>query len=53
MEISGKEYADAIAWGWGESAQFMGPNVADNASGVFWGAFACLQLQQHPLCLDL
>ncbi len=40
MEISGKEYADAIAWGWGESAQYMGPNVADNASGVFWGAFA-------------
>ena len=39
MEISGKEYADAIAWGWGESAQFMGPNIADNASGVFWGGW--------------
>ena len=38
--ISGAEYANAIAWGWGESAQYMGPNVADNASGVFWGAFA-------------
>ena len=40
MEISGAEYASAIAWGWGESAQYMGPNIADNASGVFWGAFA-------------
>ena len=38
--ISGIEYANAIAWGWGESAQYMGPNIADNASGVFWGAFA-------------
>ena len=38
MEISGAEYASAIAWGWGESAQYMGPNIADNASGVFWGA---------------
>ena len=38
-EISGAEYASAIAWGWGESAQ-LGPNIADNASGVFWGAFA-------------
>lgn len=38
--ISGAAYANAIAWGWGESAQYMGPNVADNASGVFWGAFA-------------
>jgi len=38
--ISGIEYASAIAWGWGESAQYMGPNISDNASGVFWGAFA-------------
>lgn len=38
--ISGIEYANAIAWGWGESAQYMGPNISDNASGVFWGAFA-------------
>lgn len=38
--ISGGEYASAIALGWGESAQYMGPNIADNASGVFWGAFA-------------
>lgn len=38
--ISGAEYASAIAWGWGESAQFMGPNIADQASGVFFGAFA-------------
>lgn len=37
--ISGAEYANAIAWGWGESAQYMGPNISDNASGVFWGAF--------------
>jgi len=37
--ISGIEYANSIAWGWGESAQYMGPNIADNASGVFWGAF--------------
>ena len=39
-EISGLEYANAIALGWGESAQYMGPNIADNASGVFWAAFA-------------
>ena len=39
-EISGAAYASAIALGWGESAQYMGPNIADNASGVFWGAFA-------------
>ena len=38
--ISGAEYANSIAWGWGESAQFMGPNIADNISGVFFGAFA-------------
>ncbi len=37
--ISGAEYASAIALGWGESAQYMGPNIADQASGVFWGAF--------------
>lgn len=38
--ISGAAYASSIAFGWGESAQYMGPNVADNASGVFFGAFA-------------
>ena len=38
--ISGAEYASAIALGWGEGAQYMGPNLSDNASGVFWGAFA-------------
>jgi ammonium transporter, Amt family len=38
--ISGVEYANAIAWGWGEAAQYMGPNIADQASGVFFGAFA-------------
>ena len=38
--ISGAEYASAIALGWGDAAQYMGPNIADNASGVFFGAFA-------------
>ncbi len=38
--ISGAEYANSIALPWGASAQYMGPNIADNASGVFWGAFA-------------
>jgi ammonia channel protein AmtB len=38
--ISGAAYASSIAWGWGDSAQYMGPNVADQASGVFFGAFA-------------
>ncbi|MFD0860217.1 ammonium transporter [Roseovarius aquimarinus] len=38
--ISGAAYASSIAWGWGESAQYMGPNIADQASGVFFGAFA-------------
>lgn len=37
--ISGAEYANSIAWAWGESAQYMGPNVDDQISGVFWGAF--------------
>ena len=40
MEISGLAYANAIALPWGDSAQYMGPNMADRASGVFWGAFA-------------
>lgn len=40
MEISGIAYASAIALPWGDSAQYMGPNMADHASGVFWGAFA-------------
>jgi len=35
--ISGIEYANSIALPW---VEFMGPNIADNASGVFWGAFA-------------
>ncbi|MEM1264573.1 MAG: ammonium transporter [Pseudomonadota bacterium] len=34
-EISGIEYA-AFALPWSESA---GPNLADNSTGVFWGAF--------------
>lgn len=38
--ISGAAYASAIALGWGDSAQYMGPNIADQASGVFFGAFA-------------
>jgi|TARA_B110000902_G_scaffold17336_1_gene20138 Amt family ammonium transporter len=38
--ISGAAYASSIAFGWGEGAQYMGPNIADNASGVFFGAFA-------------
>ena len=40
MGISGIEYANAIALPWGDSAQYMGPNMGDHASGVFWGAFA-------------
>jgi ammonium transporter, Amt family len=38
--ISGGEYASSIALGWGDAAQYMGPNIADQASGVFFGAFA-------------
>lgn len=38
--LSGAELANSIAWGWGASADFMGPNVDDQISGVFWGAFA-------------
>ena len=38
--ISGLEYANSIALAWGDAAQYMGPNIADWASGVFWGAFA-------------
>jgi Amt family ammonium transporter len=38
--LSGAAYANAIAWGWGDSAEYMGPNIADQASGVFYGAFA-------------
>lgn len=40
MGISGAGYANAIAWPWGSSANFMGPNVTDQIDGVFWGAFA-------------
>ena len=36
LEISGAAYA-AFALPWTES---MGPNLADNSTGVFWGAFA-------------
>jgi ammonia channel protein AmtB len=36
MEISGLAYANSIALPW---VEYMGPNIADNASGVFWGAF--------------
>jgi Amt family ammonium transporter len=38
--ISGTEYANSIALGWGDAAQYMGPNISDQASGVFFGAFA-------------
>ena len=34
--ISGWDYASEIAWPW---VEYMGPNISDNASGVFWGAF--------------
>ena len=34
--ISGAEYASSIAAPW---VEYMGPNISDNASGVFWGAF--------------
>ena len=38
--ISGVEYANSIALGWGDAAQYMGPNISDQISGVFFGAFA-------------
>lgn len=38
--ISGFEVANSLAWGWGDSAAAMGPNIADQISGVFFGAFA-------------
>jgi len=50
MEISGLEYANAIAWAWGDSAQYKGPNMADNASGVFWGAFALFAATTASIC---
>ncbi|MGB0504851.1 MAG: ammonium transporter [Pikeienuella sp.] len=34
--ISGAAYATEIAAPW---VEYMGPNISDNASGVFWGAF--------------
>ena len=36
METSGLAYANSIALPW---VEYMGPHIADNASGVFWGAF--------------
>lgn len=36
MEISGIAYANEIAL---PNSQYMGPNLDDRASGVFWGAF--------------
>ena len=38
--ISGAEYANSIATAWGAGAEYMGPNLADQIDGVFWGAFA-------------
>lgn len=38
--LSGAAYASSIALGWGPSAQYMGPNIADQSAGVFFGAFA-------------
>ena len=35
--ISGWDYANEIAAPW---VEYMGPNIDDKASGVFWGAFA-------------
>lgn len=40
MELSGFDVANSLAWGWGDSAAAMGPNLGDQISGVFWGAFA-------------
>ncbi|MEO1138882.1 MAG: ammonium transporter [Pseudomonadota bacterium] len=37
--ISGAEYANSFAWAWGDAAASMGPNIDDQISGVFWGAF--------------
>ncbi|QFT79415.1 Ammonia channel precursor [Roseovarius sp. THAF27] len=37
--ISGAAYANSIAFPWGESAAYMGPNTEDQIDGVFWGAF--------------
>ncbi len=37
--ISGAEYANSIALGWGASIDYMGPNTEDQIDGVFWGAF--------------
>ncbi|QUS37141.1 ammonium transporter [Falsirhodobacter algicola] len=34
--ISGLEYANSVAAPWSE---YMGPNLSDRSSGVFWGAF--------------
>lgn len=34
--VSGLAYANSIALPW---SQYMGPNLDDRASGVFWGAF--------------
>jgi ammonia channel protein AmtB len=36
MGISGLAYANSIALPWSE---YMGPNLDDRSSGVFWGAF--------------
>ncbi|MEL6587888.1 MAG: ammonium transporter [Pseudomonadota bacterium] len=38
--LSGAEFANSIALPWGDSAASMGPNLDDQISGVFWGAFA-------------
>lgn len=37
--ISGAAYANSFAFGWGDAAAAMGPNLDDQISGVFWGAF--------------
>ena len=40
MEISGLDYANSIALGWGDATAAMGPNINDQSAGVFFGAFA-------------
>lgn len=37
--LSGFELANSIALGWGDATAAMGPNLDDQISGVFWGAF--------------
>ena len=50
MGTSGLEYASAIALPWGESAQYMGPNMGDHAFRCILGCFCFICCNDCVYC---